>query len=41
MLGIVGESGWGKSVTVISVMRLISDPTAVVRGRGASTRAAT
>jgi oligopeptide/dipeptide ABC transporter ATP-binding protein len=32
MLGIVGESGCGKSVTVLSIMRLISPPGRIVDG---------
>ncbi len=32
VLGIVGESGAGKSVTMITVMRLINDPNAVFEG---------
>ena len=31
-LGIVGESGCGKSVTVLSVMRLIQEPPGQDRG---------
>ncbi|MGH2481874.1 MAG: ATP-binding cassette domain-containing protein, partial [Ktedonobacteraceae bacterium] len=31
-LGVVGESGCGKSVTALSVMRLISSPGKIVSG---------
>ena len=33
VLGVVGESGCGKSVTMMAVMRLIRDPNAVIEGR--------
>lgn len=33
VLGIVGESGCGKSVTVLSVMQLVSEPGEVVEGK--------
>src|SRR4029453_19254156 len=32
MLGIVGESGWGKSVTMLSLMGLVMPPGRVVQG---------
>ena len=32
-LGIVGESGCGKSVTALSILRLVPDPGRIVRGR--------
>ena len=32
ILGLVGESGWGKSVTSLSVMRLISSPGKILEG---------
>ena len=41
-LGIVGESGCGKSVTALSIMGLIPKPPAkIVSRRGASSRVAT
>ncbi|MGI9333470.1 MAG: ABC transporter ATP-binding protein [Gammaproteobacteria bacterium] len=33
-LGIVGESGCGKSVTALSILRLVPEPPGVVTGRG-------
>jgi peptide/nickel transport system ATP-binding protein len=33
VLGVVGESGCGKSVTALSIMQLIPDPGRIVRGR--------
>src|SRR5438105_13315432 len=32
-LGIVGESGWGKSVTALSVMRLVDQPGWIAGGQ--------
>jgi oligopeptide/dipeptide ABC transporter ATP-binding protein len=32
LLGLVGESGWGKSITALSIMRLIAPPGKIVGG---------
>jgi len=37
-LGVVGESGCGKSITALSVLRLIARPGRIVRGRDPSRR---